>query len=38
MVKKVRIHERAETELMDDADGHILSLAGDCSEVVAGLV
>ena len=38
MVQKVRIHERAETELMDDPDGHILSLASDYGKVVAGLI
>src|SRR5205807_5409053 len=38
MVKKVRIQERAEAELMDDPDGHILPLASDYRKVVASLI
>src|SRR5436309_2450255 len=38
MVQKIRIHERAETELMDDPNSHILSLASDYSKVVASLI
>src|SRR5436853_5805668 len=38
VVQKVRVHERAETELMDDPDGHILSLASDYGKVVSSLI
>src|SRR5690348_13019053 len=38
MFRKVRIHERAETEVMDELDGKILALASNYGEVVAGLI
>src|ERR1700740_1106999 len=38
MDEKVRIHERAETEFMDDPHGQILSLARDHAELIAGLI
>src|SRR6266566_3930706 len=38
IVQKVCIHERAETERVDDPDGHILSLAIHSGKIVASLI
>src|SRR5215472_24048 len=38
MVDKVRIHKGAEAELVDDPDGHILSLASNYGGIIARLI
>src|SRR6201998_4021054 len=38
VVQKIRIHERAEAEFMDNLYGHVLPLASDDTEVIAGFI